>query len=425
MNIARPPRRGQRQEQASAQVPAIAAAPAAASAAAVALSGATALSVAMGIGRFAFTPLLPMMLHDKVIDLQVGSWLASANYIGYLAGAVLCMFLPRLWPSTTVIRLGLVATVLLTLGMALPWPMLWPPLRLLAGIASALVFVFTSGWCLAQLAQRGRPALGATIFTGPGAGIVLSGLIASGLVALRVSSAIGWIAFGLLAAALSAPIWRVVSGADPQPATASPHAQLAATASSRWERATFTLAYGIAGFGYIVTATFLPVIARAALPGSVWLDLFWPILGLGVVIGALVAARIPHRFDPRDLLIGCYLMQGLGVILTLLLPSLAGFILGSLLVGLPFTAISFFAMQDARRLRPDHVARFMGLLTAAYGLGQIAGPPLVALLLAHASNTAQGFAWSLGTAASSLLLGAVLYLIMRLTWPLPSRSKTS
>jgi MFS family permease len=66
----------------------------------------------------------------------------------------------------------------------------------------------------------------------------------------------------------------------------------------------------------------------------------------------------------------------------------------------------------------------MGLLTAAYGLGQIAGPPLVAVLLAHAGNTAQGFAWSLGTASSSLLLGAVLYLIMRLTWPLTPRNTT-
>jgi MFS family permease len=396
----------------------------AASSAGIALSGAVSLAVAMGIGRFAFTPLLPMMLHDKVIDLQAGSWLASANYIGYLAGAVICMFLPRLWSSTTMIRLGLVATVLLTFGMALPWPILWPLLRLLAGIASAVVFVFTSGWCLAQLAQRGKPALGATIFTGPGAGIVLSGLIASGLVALHVSSTIGWVAFGVLAVAMSAPIWRVVSGRDPQPDATSPHARLTAPAGSRWERTIFTLAYGIAGFGYIITATFLPVIARAALPGSVWLDLFWPILGLGVVIGALVAARVPRHVDPRDLLIGCYLMQGLGVILTLLLPDLAGFILGSLLVGLPFTAISFFAMQDARRLRPDHAARFMGLLTAAYGLGQIAGPPLVAVLLAHAGNTARGFAWSLGTASSSLLLGAVLYLIMRLTWPLTSRKTT-
>ena len=396
---------------------------------AIAMAGAIALAVAMGIGRFAFTPLLPMMLHDQVVDLPAGSWLATANYLGYLAGAVICMILPRPWSSTTMIRLGLIATALLTLGMAAPWPALWPILRLLAGIASAVVFVFTSGWCLGQLAHRGRPSLGATIFTGPGAGIVLSGLIASGLVWLQVSAGVGWIVFGLLAAGLSAPIWRIIRGPDLVPASVPQQSPLesslesppAVAAGSGWEKTLFTLAYGIAGFGYIVTATFLPVIARAALPGSIWLDFFWPILGFGVVIGALVAARVPNRIDPRDLLIGCYLMQGLGIVLTLLLPNLAGFILGSLLVGLPFTAIGFFAMQDARRLQPHHPARFMGLLTAAYGLGQIAGPPLVSLLLAHSGNPAQGFAWSLGVASSSLLLGAGLYLIMRLTWPLGYR----
>ena len=63
----------------------------------VALAGLVALAVAMGIGRFAFTPLLPMMLHDGVIDLPSASWLASANYVGYLAGALLCTFQPWIW----------------------------------------------------------------------------------------------------------------------------------------------------------------------------------------------------------------------------------------------------------------------------------------------------------------------------------------
>jgi hypothetical protein len=340
------------------------------------------------------------------------------------------MTLPRRWPSTAMIRGGLAATILLTLGMALPLTLLWPLLRLLAGIASAVVFVFTSGWCLGQLAQHGRPTLGATIYTGPGIGIALSGLAASALVSRQASAVLGWIVFGILSLVLSAAIWRIVSGPDLATATAAAPgntAQVPAgpTAGGRLEKAIFTLAYGIAGFGYIITATFLPVIARAALPGSIWLDLFWPILGFGVVIGALIAARVPRHHDSRLLLIVCYVMQALGVILTLLLPNLLGFILGSLLVGLPFTAISFFGMQDARRLQPHHAARFMGLLTAAYGIGQIAGPPLVSLLLAHSSSHAQGFAWSLSIASASLLIGAVLFGILRLAWPIDHRNGQS
>ena len=63
--------------------------------------------------------------------------------------------------------------------------------------------------------------------------------------------------------------------------------------------AAFALAYGLAGFGYIVTATFLPVIARQALPGSLWLDMFWPVFGIGVSMGALLTVRLPVRWDRR------------------------------------------------------------------------------------------------------------------------------
>jgi hypothetical protein len=110
------------------------------------LAGGFALATAMGIGRFAFTPLLPMMLHDGTISLAGASWLASANYVGYLVGALFCMFKPLPNP-TAIICTGLVSTLVLTLGMAVPWAVGWPLLRFAAGVASALVFVYTSGWC--------------------------------------------------------------------------------------------------------------------------------------------------------------------------------------------------------------------------------------------------------------------------------------
>jgi MFS family permease len=186
----------------------------------------------------------------------------------------------------------------------------------------------------------------------------------------------------------------------------------------------FALAYGLAGFGYIITATFLPVIAREALPGSVWLDLFWPILGLAVVAGALLATRVPRRIDPRLILAACYAAQGLGVILTLFVSSLGGFIVSSVLVGMFITSISFFAMQEARRLRPHHAARFMGLLTALYGIGQIAGPPLTAALLARMSSRAEGFGWSLGIASAALAIGGCLYVLMYFVWPQQTPQQT-
>lgn len=388
---------------------------------AIALAGLVALAVAMGIGRFAFTPLLPMMLHDGVVDLRSASWLASANYFGYMLGALLCTLQPWLWARfgrlplpafSSLVRAGLLATGVLTLAMAWPWAPAWPALRFAAGVTSAVVFVYTSGWCLSRLSRLGLPALGGVIYAGPGAGIVVSGLFASGMVAWGWTAASGWLIFGVLAFVLAASVWHTLRGGDERlsrlaPAPAGPAASR--SPQRRGEMALLTLAYGLAGFGYIITATFLPVIARGALPGSAWLDLFWPLFGLGVMAGALLATRISPRIDFRLMLVGCYLTQALGIATSLFSPSLAGFAVGSLLLGLPFTAITFFAMQEVRRLRPATAASFMGLLTATYGIGQILGPPLVALLLRRSQSPGQAFTLSLEIAASALLAGAALY----------------
>jgi hypothetical protein len=397
---------------------------------AIALAGLVALGVAMGIGRFAFTPLLPMMLAEGTVSIPGASLLASANYLGYLVGALACTFQPwvarRVGRSSVVdaprlVRAALVATVLLTLGMAWPAPAAWPALRFAAGVASAVAFLYTSAWCLEQLARRGQPAMGALIYVGPGAGIVASGLAATGLVAAGAPASTGWLTFAVLAVALSATAWRVFdrrNSVAPAPvASAGAATPLPASGHGTMELGGLTLAYGLAGIGYIITATFLPVIARQALPGSPWLDLFWPLLGAGVMAGALLASRLRAGGDLRLRLAACYVMQSAGVAASVVSPTLAGFAIGSLLVGLPFTAITFFAMQEARRLRPHSAPSTMGLLTAMYGVGQIAGPPLAAWLVARSVTAAEGFTLSLWIASGILAGGAVLYVVLARVYP--------
>ena len=399
----------------------------------IALTCALALATAMGIGRFAFTPLLPMMLADGVVDLPGASYLASANYLGYLVGALLCTFQPLIWSrfkklptvlSTTWLRSGLVATCVLTLGMALHVPTLWPWLRFAAGVASAFVFVFTSGWCLGRLAERNASNLGGLMFTGPGAGIAISGVLASGMVALQWKAAAGWLIFGVLACVLTALTWRTFgmklaapANIQNQSATATPTAHTPTSFASRWHMLWLAIAYGLDGLGYIITATFLPVIARQVIPGSAWLDLFWPLFGLAVIAGALISTRISLKGDLRYILAASYIMQAVGVIITVWLPTPLGFALGSLLLGLPFTAITFFAMQEVRRLKPNSAASYTGLLTAVYGLGQIAGPPLAAWLLSRSATVGQGFNVALEIAASSLVLGALMFVGLARVYP--------
>ena len=399
---------------------------------AIALAGLVALAVAMGIGRFAFTPLLPLMLAEGAVDLAGASLLASANYFGYLVGALACTFQPWIWRrlgwASTVngpalVRGGLVATALLTLGMALHLPWAWTLLRFAAGVASAVVFLYTTGFCLERLARHGVPAMGALIYVGPGAGIVASGLAATALVQMHAHAALGWLTFGVIAALLTASVWQVFdarAGLPPPVAGAGTAADAPAAQGGAGALTLLTVAYGLAGIGYIITATFLPVIARQALPGSPWLDLFWPLFGVGVMAGAIAASRLPAGGDLRLRLAACYAIQAVGVAASLVSPTLAGFALGSLLLGLPFTAITFFAMQEVRRVRPLHATSTMGLLTAAYGLGQIVGPPLAAWLVARSASAAAGFDASLWIATALLVLGAALYVALARLQPIGS-----
>ena len=127
--------------------------------------------------------------------------------------------------------------------------------------------------------------------------------------------------------------------------------------------------------------------------------------------------RSPTRWDRRWLLVAAYAMQAGGIGIGLWWPTPAGFALSSILLGLPFTAITFYGLQEARRLWPASADSFASLITAVYGLGQIMGPPMVAWLLARGGQ-AQGFAQGLALAAAALVAGALMYLASVWRWPL-------
>ncbi|WP_229513422.1 YbfB/YjiJ family MFS transporter [Paraburkholderia terrae] len=384
-----------------------------------ALACMVALAVALGVGRFAFTPLLPLMLHGGALDIRHGGWLASLNYAGYFLGAIACVALRM--DAARLVKAGLASTVLLVLAMGVThqfW--VWAVVRFIAGAISAWTFVFASQWGLRRLAELGANEWGGVIYTGPGLGIAATGLLVSAAGGYGASA--GWIGFGLVSAVLTVLVWRTFEPASAS-ATASTRTSASAQTDAHQHRVHLHRAdafwlivlYGVPGFGYIITATFLPVIARAALPvDSPWPDLFWPMFGGALVVGALVGARLPSHWDNRTLLAGCYVLQALGILAGIVSPTAGGFALGSALIGLPFTAITLFAMREARRLHGDNAAGLMGYATAAYGLGQIVGPLVAAPIAAHTGS----FTLALWLAALSLLAGAVGLVVVAVLRPL-------
>jgi predicted MFS family arabinose efflux permease len=381
----------------------------------IALACMVALAVTLGVGRFAFTPLLPLMLKEGMLDIQQGGWLASANYAGYCVGALTCAAI-RL-EAARVVRWGLAATALLVLAMGVTdgfW--LWLAIRFVAGAASAWTFVFASQWGLRRLAELRASELGGMIYMGPGFSIAATGVFVC--VAGGLGATAGWLGFGAVAALLTATVWRVFTPArggtaqragdtrdagQTAPAAGPTQSMQPTRLTHRSDALWLIVLYAMPGFGYIITATFLPVIARAALPGSIWPDLFWPMFGLALMAGALAGTRLPLHWDNRMLMAICYVLQAAGIALSIVWPTIGGFSLGSALIGLPFTAITLFAMREARRLHGDAAAGLMGYATAAYGLGQILGPLVAAPIAARTGS----FTPALWLAAGVLLAGAV------------------
>jgi predicted MFS family arabinose efflux permease len=344
----------------------------------LALAGLAALAVAMGVGRFAFTPLLPMMQEDAGLTIQTGGWLAAANYAGYLAGALWMMTLRV--RAGMAIRCGLAAIGVLTLAMGLTQSLAaWLVLRFLAGVASALVLVYVSSSVFERLAARGRQDLGGVVFTGVGSGITLAGLVCLVLMQAQASSAQAWLLLGGLSLLLLAASWIFFSDENQAGAV---HAQ---DSSQPWPAGSprYIACYGAYGMGYIIPATFLPAMAKEIVAEPAVFGWAWPVFGIAAAAVTLATSALAAR-RPLALWIGCHLVMAVGVALPALIGGLVPIMIAAVCVGGTFVAITLAAVQEARRVAGTGARPLIAAMTAAFAAGQVAGPLIgVALGITH------------------------------------------
>ena len=344
------------------------------------LAGALTLAVAMGIGRFAFTPLLPLMMRDGQLDAAGGAELAAANYLGYLVGALTAGRLAG--QPLRLVRWCLPAIAVLTAAAGLVHsPLAWGLLRFGAGVGSAWAMVGISVWSLTLLARRGQSGLSGLVFTGVGAGITLAGLLAWWAVAASASAL--WLLFGAAALLLSGlVIWLVRAAAASADAGGVTRSSPPAQPSNPLPPGSWPLVicYGAFGFGYILPATFLPAMARALLDDPRRFGLVWPVFGLAALASVLLTRRWVAAWPPVRVWAVCQFLMAAGVVLPLLSRSGWAVALAALLVGGTFVLATVIAMQMARALAPQQPAPLLARMTAAFALGQIAGPLLVRAL---------------------------------------------
>jgi Uncharacterised MFS-type transporter YbfB len=247
----------------------------------------TALAVAMGIGRFAFTPLLPLMVRDGSLAQSAGAWLAPSNYLGYLAGALTASRLGLSLPM--LMRAGLAGIAVATAAMgAFDGLAAWIILRFVAGVLSAYTLIATSAWGLQHLTRAARTDLSGVVYAGVGLGIALTGLFCVAAAQPRVPAGQLWLELGVLAAlavACSSPFvgWPLETSALAC-STSHPDVTLGPYTG-------IVVCYGVLGFGYILPATFLPALAREVVDDPQLFGLAWPVFGVAAALSTIATAR--------------------------------------------------------------------------------------------------------------------------------------
>ncbi|WP_027152286.1 YbfB/YjiJ family MFS transporter [Mesorhizobium sp. WSM2561] len=369
----------------------------------LAFAGMIALAVAMGIGRFVYTPILPGMMEELGLTPADAGWIASANYLGYLVGALAAVGGWAHGRECLLMLAGLAATAVLTGLMGLADTMAaFLVIRFLAGVASAFVLVFMSSIVFGHLAAVGRNDLQALHFGGVGLGIAAS----SALMAILVTEQAGWPAGWFWSAAISACAIAVVMLLLGSTATANGADGREPALPKDRALVKIIVAYGLFGFGYIVTATFLVAIVRQGGGGRVFEAVVWMVTGLAGIPSVWLWQKIAAKIGLyRAYAWGC-LVEVVGVSASVTMGGHVGPLLGGFLLGGTFIAITALGLQSGRQLAPQAPRRILALMTASFGLGQIIGP-IVAGLLAEASG--DFFLASIVAAAVLLVSGAVIW----------------
>jgi predicted MFS family arabinose efflux permease len=368
---------------------------------ALACGGLAAMATALGIGRFVYTPILPEMLGPLNWSKSAAGLVASANFLGYFLGALLAghsrvAARPRLWLLT-----ALAISAVSTVAMAAPSDIAaFALLRFIGGIASALVIVCASTLVLERLAVSGRAPLSAVHFAGVGLGIMMSAIAVSATLA----SGAGWRSLWIVAGAMSGlaavlAAWLIPAAKN---VTAPPRQRAADTRPSRL--GAMVVAYGLFGFGYVITATFLVTIVRAADDVRALEPWVWVLFGLAAIPSVAIWTRLGQRIGIMHAYGVACIIEAVGVAASVEWMTIPGVCFSTLLLGGTFMGLTALGFMAARVLSAENSHQTFGRMTASFSIGQMAGPTLAGFL----SEQAGSFRLPSLIAAAALLAAAGL-----------------
>lgn len=367
--------------------------------------GICSLVIAMGVGRFAFTPLLSGMQEQFGFNDTVAGMIASLNYVGYLLGAVLCQKSltneMKLWGFRYSLLISLFSTF--TMGL-FDSAVTWLFLRFLGGAASAGVFVLGSAIVMDQLEQSTSSHLAMLIYSGVGLGIAVSGAISPILTkAFGVQNA--WVGLSIMCFPLAVWCWYTLA---PQvqfhnaPPTKNKEPQTNNPNLLGW----LSGAYFCEGFGYIISGTFLVAFLKTAGVNSSG-EVAWIIVGLSASVAVPSFNLFSRYWGPVNVLIFAHGLQAMGIVLPVFSRHWMAVNLGAVLFGGTFMGITALSLFIGKTIRPNKSQMVIGMLTAIYGVGQILGPLVSGVLSTHSGN----FKSALILSSAIVTLGGLLLVV--------------
>ena len=371
-------------------------------------AGIFSLLLTLGVARFAYTPLLPLMQRQAGLGIAEAGWLAAINYAGYLSGALLAMLVGDLVFKDRLYRVGLVVAVASTAMMGLSSDFtVWAVSRYLAGLSSAAGMLLGAGLVLNWLIRHGHRSELGIHYSGIGLGVVLCS-VAVAWMGDQLDWRGQWLALTALGGLLAVPAlaWlpvppRTVTNAGAQTWQDKPPTQLFLRL--------FMAAYFCAGVGYVVSTTFIVAIVER-LPGLAGQGK-WAFLAIGLAAApaSIVWDFIARRIGDLNALITAALLQVAGILLPVAGGGLALTLAGALLFGGTFVGIVSLVLTMAGRYYPGRPAKMMGKMSLAYGSAQIAGPAVTGWLATRFGSYQAG----LYLAAGIMVLGTALLLLLK------------
>ncbi|MGD2196245.1 YbfB/YjiJ family MFS transporter [Lysinibacillus fusiformis] len=367
------------------------------------IGGVFALMIAMGIGRFSYTVILPYMQEASGFSRATAGYLATSNYLGYLIGALVVGRLPIEQKRVPFLQVGLIISMLTTAFMGFTETIIiWYVLRFISGVMSAFIFVVIASLVLDQLADNNKSHLSGLFYSGVGIGIAISAIIVSPIHAIFKWNGT-WIALALLCVLLFVFIVLFIKSiphSKKQYGNQSiPVPKMPPKSWLKW----LIVAYSLEGLGYIVTGTFIVSIAQESTSFHGNAALVWFVAGLAAIPSCIICSKLAQRFGYVKILLISMVVQAVGIALPAIATNTITLYISAFIFGATFMGITTIVTTLARHIVPVNSHQILGYLTAGYALGQMVGPT-VGGVLANATNSYQ---YSLVGAATVVIIGAL------------------